>query len=214
MKLNQWLYTLPFCLLCIFLISLHFGCGEDNAEDTSQNLVGTWELIEIDAQTPKTYFQHASAGEAVEGFKTTEILNVAYQLVLSSNETYFSEMSFTMRGLVDDSVTPIYVKMDMQMTDQGRYVVLDSVIEFTPSADSLNFGIDASWEVPEHPEREQELDQALNWEDYLEEYRNEPIGEIALELSSSTFDLEGNLLTLEGNLLTLDENMHSMKFEK
>ena len=46
----------PICLLLCGLVSVGLlGCGGD--DDPLEDLVGSWELIEIDRKTPEAYFE-------------------------------------------------------------------------------------------------------------------------------------------------------------
>ena len=70
-KLNESCYSFPFCLLCLYFILLCFGCGGDDQDTlkevvTSEDFVGTWELIRVDGKTPKVSLQEDFGDEEIE----------------------------------------------------------------------------------------------------------------------------------------------------
>ena len=188
-----WHYR-DYCILCIFLILLGvFGCGGDE-EDTSSDLVGTWELIRIDGKTLKASFQQEIGDEEIE------VLDSAGKIVFASDGSLFQEASLTGRILIESSPNLIYLRMRIHFTIEGRYVVSGLTVEFIQSSDDLNAEAYFSWETPENPELKQRLENLLDLEQISQEAAAELEQEIArdfgLALDTHTFDLEGNILTL------------------
>ncbi|MYB96003.1 hypothetical protein F4054_06895 [Candidatus Poribacteria bacterium] len=192
-----------YCTLCFFLILLCiFGCGgaEDTYsadEDSSENLVGTWELITIDGETPKADAQNNLKSEE------TEVLALATKMVLASDGALFQDALLTVQTLIEASPNSIYIKSQIRQTVEGRYVVSGSTIELIRSGDDVRITTHTSWKTPGNPELKQQLEQDPDSEEFRQGFEAGLKDELqknadnwALQLSTNTFDLEADLLTL------------------
>ena len=199
--MNYLTYTIR--ILCLFLILLGiFGCGGDSEEtsddqDSSKNLVGTWELITIDGKTPKADAQKNLQSEE------TEVLALAAKIILASDDALFQEMSLTVRTLIEVPPNPIYIRSRVRQTVEGRYVVSGSTIELIRSGDDMKVTTHTSWESPGNIELKQQLEQDPDSEEFrqgfeagLKDALEKNADNWALQLSTNTFDLEGDILTL------------------
>lgn len=197
-ELNESCYSFPFCLLCLYFILLCFGCGGDDQDTleevvTPEDFIGTWELIRIDGKTPKVSFQDDFGDEAVE------VLQVEAKLVFANDAALFREASMTMRVLIDDSLTLIYLKMRIRFIQELRYVVSVSTVEYIGSGKDVSIEFDFSWETPEIPELAHELNDIMSESERKEvesNFEREIAEEWKLELETYTFDFEENTLTL------------------
>ena len=162
--MNYLTYTIR--ILCLFLILLGiFGCGSDSEEtsddqDSSKNLVGTWELITIDGKTPKADAQKNLQSEE------TEVLALAAKIILASDGALFQEMSLTVRTLIEVPPNPIYIRSRVRQTVEGRYVVSGSTIELIRSGDDMKVTTHTSWESPGNIELKQQLEQDPDSEEF------------------------------------------------
>ena len=177
-------------LVCLNSTSL-FGCGGD--EDTSENLVGTWELVTIGGKTPNAYFQQDIGDEAAD------VVSVAAKLVFASNGSLFREASFVI-SWEDPTLTVLIpdfgFKMNATVTVNGSYVVSGSTVEFI-SGDRVNVDIDFSINtggIPEFAQLEQDLKESA--EELSQEAEQELAEEFGLDLETWTWSLEGDILTL------------------
>ena len=199
--MNYLTYTIR--ILCLFLILLGiFGCGGDSEEtsddqDSSKNLVGTWELITIDGKTPKADAQKNLQSEE------TEVLALAAKIILASDGALFQEVSLTVRTLIEVPPNPIYIRSRVRQTVEGRYVVSGSTIELIRSGDDIKVTTHTSWESPGNIELKQQLEQDPDSEEFrqgfeagLKDALEKNADNWALQLSTNTFDLEGDILTL------------------
>ena len=201
LNMNYLTYTIR--ILCLFLILLGiFGCGGDSEEtsddqDSSKNLVGTWELITIDGKTPKADAQKNLQSEE------TEVLALAAKIILASDGALFQEVSLTVRTLIEVPPNPIYIRSRVRQTVEGRYVVSGSTIELIRSGDDMKVTTHTSWESPGNIELKQQLEQDPDSEEFrqgfeagLKDALEKNADDWALQLSTNTFDLEGDILTL------------------
>lgn len=201
-----------YCTLCVFLILLGvFGCGgdddtsgadEDSSEDSSKNLVGTWELITVDGKTPKADFENGLKNEEIE------VIAVASKMVLASDDALFQDWSLTVRTLIQ-APPKIYIRSRVLQTVEGRYVVSGSTIELIRPGDDVRFTIHTSWETPGNPVLKQQLEQDPDWEEFrqgfeagLKEELQKNVDNWALQLSTHTFDLT-HMFGLANDRLTL-----------
>ena len=189
--------------LCFFLTLLGIcGCGSDEVEtsgddDSSKTLVGTWELISIDGNTPKVDAQENLNSEE------TEVLAMASKIVLASDGALFQEVSLTVRTLIEASPKSISIRSQVRQTVEGRYVVSGSTIELIRAGDDVRITTHTSWETPGNPKLKQQLEQDPEAEEFRQGFEAGLKDELqknadnwALQLSTNTFDLEDDLLTL------------------
>ena len=196
--------------LCFFLTLLGIcGCGSDEVDtsddevetagddDSSKTLVGTWELISIDGNTPKVDAQGNLNSEE------TEVLAVVSKIVLASDGALFQEGSLTVRTLIEASPKSIFIRSQVRQTVEGRYVVSGSTIELIRAGDDVRITTHTSWETPGNPKLKQQLGQDPEAEELrqgfeagLKEELQKNADNWALQLSTNTFDLEDDHLTL------------------
>ena len=187
------LYSILYFLLILFGI---FGCGGDEGT-TSEDLVGTWELITVDGKMPRADVQQ------IAGNEDFEVLAVALKVVFASDRTLFQELSITARRLINTSPSLIYLRMYMSLTTKGRYVASDSTVQFIQALDPTNIQMDFSWETPGNSDLKQRLDQNSDWEQYEQELESafrQGAQDFGFEVDTYTYKVEGDILTLTNGI--------------
>ena len=193
------------CLLLCGVVSVGLlGCGGD--DDPLEDLVGSWELIEIDRKTPEAYFQ--GAGD----FGT--VSEASMKLVFASDGSLYQEalLLFSETEPIDTEIRGLHVdltiEMKLKMTVKGNYVVSGSTLEII-SGDQVNSDVSVSVSydvdtqgIPELEALERELNEgARELEKEIEKdgarsLEQELREEFGLELITHTWHLENDLLTL------------------
>ena len=204
-NLNGSCYYFPSYLLCITLILLCFGCGGDEEETleevvTSEDFVGTWELIRINGKSPKADAQQ-DMGEGETVHTATE------KIVFASDSSLFHEVYLLQSGAVEDipGWKNVRLGIEMKATMKGSYVVSVSSVEFIYSGDTLsdvlNFKIDFSWNSGGNLDFEREANQIFDIEQFEDELgqslKQQLTQDFGLELDTYTFDLKETILTLK-----------------
>lgn len=175
-----------------------FGCGGDeDTENPSEKIVGSWELITINGKSPKTDAQQDFEDD--EG----EVVDAGEKLVFGADSSFFREIVLVLKQRVKNStIIPglwldFTMRLSMSFTLNGTYVISDQVIEFI-QGDRVNvdfdFSIDDAEAFPELEEREQEIKELV--QESARELEQELVSEFALELDTYTFGFEGDSLTL------------------
>lgn len=208
-NLNGSCYYFPSCLLCISLILLCFGCGGDDEEIleevvTSEDFVGTWELIRINGKSPKADAQQ-DIGEGATVHAATE------KIVFASDGSLFGEVYLLMSGPVEDipGWTNVHLEIKIKGAVKGSYVVSASSVEFIYSGDTLSdvldFKVDFSWNSGGNLDFEREVNQIE--EEWEQSVRQQLTQDFGLELDTYTFDLKETILTLKNG----DEKVYEKK---
>ena len=184
-----------FILLLLYLISIGlFGCGDD--EDTSEALVGTWELVALDGESLESD-QQSDRGNA-----GTDVTNMKIKVVFGSDGSWVSEIILSQRWLLEEgfSVEGVYVESTIilieTITVKGTYVVSGSTIELM-SGDRRNVKKEIAYDWPEIEGIDFDaLEKAIEQELGLEHWKEETESEFELTTDTYTWDLEGDILTL------------------
>lgn len=111
-----------------------------------------------------------------------------------------------MRTLMETS-PPIYIRSRIHRTVEGHYVVSGATIELIRRDDNVGITIHTSWETPGNPKLKQSFEQSPRTEEIrqtleagIKQGFQKSAGNLALEFSRYSFDLEGDLLTLIGGI--------------
>ena len=184
-----------FILLLLYLLSISlFGCGGD--EDTSETLVGTWELVAIGGESLKSdqHFDRRDEG--------TDVANMEVKSVFGSDGSWVSEITLSHRWLLEEGVLVkgVYVNPAITLTEtitvKGSYVVSGSTIELM-SGDSRNVKKEIAFDWPEIEGIDFEaLEKAVKQELGLKHWAEETESAFELTTDTYTWNLEGDILTL------------------
>ena len=192
--------------LLILLCLAFAACGEADeptpAEDPdpSKDLVGTWELITIDGETP--------IADAQKNLKTeaAEMLAVDTKIVFAEDGDLFQEAALTLRVLIEPKPNLVYLKTRVRQTVEGSYVVSGTTLELIRSGDDVKITTHTSWETPGNPELKQQLEQDSfsqelkeGFDAGLKEELQKNVDNWALQLKTNTFHIENNTLTLSSD---------------
>ena len=184
-----------FVLLLLNLLSIGlFGCDTD--EDTSEALVGTWELVALDGESLISD-QQSGRGDA-----GTDVTNMEIKVVFGSDGSWVSEIILSQRWLLEEgfSVEGVYVESTIilieTITVKGTYVVSGSTIELM-SGDRRNVKKEIAFDWPEVEGIDFDaLEKAIEQELGLKHWEEETESEFELTTDTYTWNLEGDILTL------------------
>ena len=181
-------------LLLYFLSISLFGCGGD--EDTSETLVGTWELVTIDGESLKSDQQWDRGNEG------PDVANMEVKSVFGSDGSWVSEITLSHRWLLEEGVlvAGVSVKPTIILTEtitvNGSYVVSGSTIELM-SGNSRNVKKEIAFDWPEIEGIDFEaLEKAVEQELGLKHWAEETESAFEVTTDTYTWNLEGDILIL------------------
>ena len=184
-----------YLLLCFLLPLGIFGCGSDE-DDASADLVGTWELITVNGETPEMAYED----------EDVEVLTVRLKYVFGPDGLLVQDATVTMRARTEDFSLGVAINyavtFSMSLTLGGRYVVSDSTLELISGA-SVNARLDdvkvdiSAENVAESIFEQLERETEQNFrEESEQEFKQLIEQEYGLTSETYTWSLEGDILTL------------------
>ena len=193
--------------LLILLVLAISGCGEIDeqppaeAPNPAKDLVGTWEMITIDGETPK---EDAQKNVNLAELK---ILAVDTKIVFAEDGAFFQDLKLTSRVLIESKPNLIYLKTLVRQTVEGSYVVSETTLELIRSGEDVKITTHTSWETPDKPELKQQLEQDLSSQEFKEGFDvgfkdalQKNVDNWGLQLKTNTFHIENNILTLSNGI--------------